>query len=167
MTFIENKQMIQTFLAHTAHPALGKGVGIRRPIRCENDFDAFRGKYGIKAGGKLCIPVVQQKSHRAPFFLELPHQVTSLLHDPGSYRFPSTAGKMNPAGAYFNEEQHIEGLQAHSFHGKEITGQELLLVLARDVHARCYGTENVGVKEEPCAVSTPLEWSSAQCDSQV
>jgi hypothetical protein len=42
----------------------------------QNDFDAFRGKHRIKAGGKLRITVVQQKPHRAPFFLQLPHQLT-------------------------------------------------------------------------------------------
>jgi hypothetical protein len=43
---------------------------------------------------------------------------------------------MNLAGAYLNVEEHMEGLQARGFHCKEITGDQLLLVLAETRLAR-------------------------------
>ena len=38
---------------------------------------------------------------------------------------------MNPASADLNKEEHIQGLQSQRFHREEITGQQLLLMLAQ------------------------------------
>jgi hypothetical protein len=56
--------------------------------------------------------------------------------------------EMNPAGANLDKEEHIQRLQSQRFHCGEITGQQLLLMLARDRPARCCAAGHVRVMAE-------------------
>ena len=42
-------------------------------------------------------------------------------------------GKMNAPGAQFNEEEDIQSLQPDRLHRKEITGQELALIVRHEL----------------------------------
>jgi hypothetical protein len=39
---------------------------------------------------------------------------------------------MNPTSADLDEEEHIQRLQPQRFHGEEITGQQLMLMLTQE-----------------------------------
>ncbi len=41
--------------------------------------------------------------------------------------------EMNLARAQFDEEEHVDGLQPDGFHGKKVTGQDLLLVMGHEL----------------------------------
>jgi hypothetical protein len=42
-------------------------------------------------------------------------------------------GQVDPSGADFDVEQHVQCLQSEGFHGEEIAGQELLLVVGHQL----------------------------------
>lgn len=112
-----SKHSSRTLRTHCSAYALA----IWSPIRRQNDFDALGGKHRIKGCGKLRVTVMQEKPHRAPFLLELPHQLTCLLGHPGCGGLRSAGSYMNPAGADLKKEEHIQRLQPQRFHGEEIT----------------------------------------------
>src|SRR5215472_13875539 len=132
VAFVDDQQVVQTFLPHATHPPLSISIGIWSSIGRQNHFDALRGKHRIKAGRKLRVTIVKQKAHSFSFLLELPHQLTGLLHHPGCCRMHCAASQMNLTDAYLNEEENIECVQSQRFHGEEITRQQLLLVLAQE-----------------------------------
>jgi len=132
MAFIEDEQMIQALLSHAAHPPLGIGIGVWSPIRCQDHFYTLRDKHGIKTCGKLRITIVKEKTHLFPFLLEFPHELASLLRHPSCRRVRGTSSQMNATRPKLDEEEHLERLQPQRFYGEEITGQQLLLMLAKE-----------------------------------
>jgi hypothetical protein len=56
--------------------------------------------------------------------------------------------EMNPTRADLEEEEDIPRLQGQWFDGEEITGQQVLLVLAQARHARCGSGEHALPQEE-------------------
>ncbi len=106
MAFIHDQQVVQTFLPHPAHPPFRVGIGVRRAIGRENGLDPFRRKHHI--------------------------MLPRLLPHPGRCRLQCAASHMDPAGADLDKEEYIQRFQPQCFHRKEITRQQLLLVLARD-----------------------------------
>ena len=132
MAFIHDQQVVQTFLPHPAHPPFRVGIGVRRAIGRENGLDPFRRKHHIIVGRKLRITVMHHKAHLLSFLLEFPQQLPRLLPHPGRCRLQCAASHMDPAGADLDKEEYIQRFQPQCFHRKEITRQQLLLVLARD-----------------------------------
>jgi hypothetical protein len=55
---------------------------------------------------------------------------------------------MNPTRANLDEEEHRERSQAPCFYGEEITGQQVVLVLAETRHARYCSAERARVLQE-------------------
>lgn len=98
-------------------------------------------KHRLKAGRKRRVTVMRHKAHHSPFLLQLPHELACLLGHPLS-RWPRGAARqMHPPHANLHEEEDRQRFQGQGFHGKEITRQEVLLVLAQEAPGVC-----------PCAV---------------
>lgn len=57
---------------------------------------------------------------------------------------------MHLAGAEFEEQEHIEGLQADGFQGEEVAGQDLVLVMAHEVTPTDGAAANA-CREDPVA----------------
>ena len=67
-------------------------------------------EHGVKTGGEFRITIVEEKTQYIPFHMELPRELTSLLHHPGCRGVDSAGCHMNSAGADLDEEEHIQRL---------------------------------------------------------
>lgn len=134
VAFVENQQMVETLVAQRADPAFGNRVGLRSAIGCQDDFDTFRAKDGVKRRGELGVPVVYEEAHgfdAGVSILEVPGQLTDLLGHPGLTGVCRTAGEMHATCAQLNEEEDVEGSQTEGLGGQEIAGEHLLRMRLR------------------------------------
>jgi hypothetical protein len=60
------------------------------------------------------------------------------------------ASQMNAAGADLDKEEDMQGLQVQWFYRKEITGQQLVVVLAEARRARYCSAGHAWVREAIC-----------------
>ena len=104
-----------------------------------NNAEPFTLKHVIKGITELAIIVMDQKVEGFFSVLELPHQLSGLLGNPGYIWIGCDAGKMHPARTQFDEEKHIKGLQSDGFDGEEAASQDLILVMV-DQSTSTHGT---------------------------
>lgn len=69
MPFIEEDDLIQTFLAHRSHPPFSERIRIRRLVWNVNNLDPFCFKYGVKRHWKLLVMIMNQIADRIFAFL--------------------------------------------------------------------------------------------------
>jgi hypothetical protein len=79
MAFIDNKQVVETFLADRTHPTFGKSIGIRRSNGDADDFDLLRDKHLFKGDGEFPIVVMEEKVNRWVSVFEFPAELSGLL----------------------------------------------------------------------------------------
>ena len=74
-----------------------------------------------------------------------------MLGEPDIVGVVSDASEMHLAGAEFDKEEHVEGLQADSLQGEKVAGQDLIFVMAHEV-TPTDGTVANACREYPVAV---------------
>jgi len=130
---IQEKDQIQAFFSDSPDPTFGVRIGIGCLEGGMNDVKGFTLKDDVKGTGELAIIVVDQETEGGFSGIKLPNQLSGLLGDPDIIGVVRNAGEMHSAGAEFDEEEHIEGLQADGFEGEEVAGQDLIFVMAHEV----------------------------------
>ena len=118
----QDKDMIQTFFPYRAHPAFGKGIGIRRKVGGVNNMEPLGLKNNIKGLGEFSIIVMDQETKRKILLAKFPNQLSGLLSDPDLVGVGSDPGKVDASGAQFYKEQHIDRFEPNYLHSKEIAG---------------------------------------------
>src|SRR5258708_28260576 len=83
MRLIEDQQFIEAFVAHRSHPALGKGVRIRRTHWGVNDVKSLGPEDCVERLGELRVIVADQEVMGRISACEFPDQLTGLVGDPG------------------------------------------------------------------------------------
>jgi hypothetical protein len=64
MSALPNERVIETIVAHSAHPPLGKCVGPRSPKRRTDHVGSLGGEDVIEAGAELRVSVVEDEPDR-------------------------------------------------------------------------------------------------------
>src|SRR5215211_261986 len=77
----EDKDPVEALVPERPHPALGMGVGVRRPDRRAYDPDALALEDSVELAAELAVAIVHQKAERLPV-AEVHDQVARLLCDP-------------------------------------------------------------------------------------
>jgi hypothetical protein len=122
MTPTPDQHPIQTLLPHRPHPALGERVGVRRLNRGLDDLDAVSGEDVVEGAGELCIPVTKEEPRggRALRPSHLYREFPCPLDDPSSVRMVGDASDPDLPRMQLDEEQDVEGLEAHGLHREEV-----------------------------------------------
>jgi hypothetical protein len=116
----DDQQPIQALGSHRADPALGVGVGVGCLHRRDQHLGALRPKH-VERAGELRVSVADEELQ----WPMLAHQqVAGLLGNPGAVRVGGHAGQVDPPGAHFDEEQHIQPVQPDRVHGEEVAGHD-------------------------------------------
>ena len=89
MSFVENKNFVQTFFSYSTHPALGESVGIGGLEGCGHDSEILRLKHGIKGIRVLGVIISNQATEVGFCLFKLPHKLSGLLSDPSTVRVGS------------------------------------------------------------------------------
>ena len=123
MTPTPDQHPIQTLLPHRPHPALGERVGIRRLNRGLDDLDAVSGEDVVEGAGELGIPVTKEEPRggRALRPFHLYREFPCPLDDPSSVRMVGDASDPDLPRMQLDEEQDVEGLEAHGLHREEVS----------------------------------------------
>ncbi len=129
MTFIDNEEMIETFLSDGAHPTFCISIGIWRSDRCTNHLNVLCSKDPVEGGREFGIVIMNEKSKRGCSLFDFPAKLARLLGDPsGSWMFGATRDVDAPS-SQFDKEQDIDGFQPECFDGQKITRQHLLPIM--------------------------------------
>jgi hypothetical protein len=123
MSLVVDQHSVGAFLADAANEPLGITVRSRGPGRNLDHVDVFGGEYGIEGSGELGVPVTDQEAERGDPFAQIHQEVTGSLSGPGRGRMSGHAEDVDPAGAYFHDEQDVESAQGDGVEGEEIGGQ--------------------------------------------
>ena len=129
MSSIEDENEIQAFFSGSADPAFRECVGVGSLERNIDDMKAFRLEDCIKGQAERAIVIMDQEPKRCISIGKFPDQLPGLLSNPELIGIGDDSGKVNTARAQFDEEEHVDGLKQDSFHGEEITRQDLLFVV--------------------------------------
>jgi hypothetical protein len=113
---------VQTLLPDRLYPALGDRVGIRRLDRGRNDLGAVGGEDVVEGAGELGIAVTEQESTRRVVLgtVHLHRERSYALGHPRSVRMVGDASNPNLPSVQFDEEQDVEGPEAHGLHSEEV-----------------------------------------------
>jgi len=95
----QDKDMIQTFFPYRAHPAFGKGIGIRRKVGGVNNMEPLGLKNNIKGLREFSIIVMDQETKRKILLAKFPNQLSGLLSDPNLVGVGSDPSKVDASGA--------------------------------------------------------------------
>jgi hypothetical protein len=99
-----DQEMVQAFPAHSADPALGDGVGVRRLDRCAEDLGADRAPEVIEGSGELAVAVAEQESE-AGLLIKRAKEIPGLLGDLGAGGVGGDTREMHSSGVQPDEEQ--------------------------------------------------------------
>jgi len=58
MPFIQDDQVVDTFLSYRPNPALCHSVRVRRVVRCLNDLNSLTLEHSIEAATELRVPIM-------------------------------------------------------------------------------------------------------------
>ncbi len=132
MPLTKDQDLVQTFLAHRAHPAFREGSGVGSLDRRTNDRDRLSSKHRIERRRKRGITVVDEDPHRHGAILHVPSDVPRLLDHPGPGRVGGAAGQVDTSAAHLDEAEDIERLQPCGFRREAGTGQDLVFVVPQE-----------------------------------
>jgi len=118
---IADQQPVQALGAHRAYPALGIGVGLRRPRWDLHDLDARGGEHRVERGGELRVPVAEQVSEPVGPLAEVHQQVPGGLGDPLPGGVGGDAGQVRATAVELDDEQHVQPGQSDRLDGEEVT----------------------------------------------
>jgi hypothetical protein len=97
--------------------------------RRDQHLGALRPKHVVERAGKFCVPVADEELQ----WPTLEHQqVAGLLGNPGAVRVGGHAGQVDPPGAHFDEEQHVEPPKPDRVYGEEVAGHDPGGLLAQE-----------------------------------
>jgi len=123
-----DRHPVQALLPGRPHPALGERVGVRRLDRGRDDPGAVGGEHVVVGAGELAVPVANEEPRCAgqPYAssFSVHRELSCLLDRPRSVRVVADASKPNLPRVQLDEEQHVEGLEAHGLHGEEVGGDD-------------------------------------------
>jgi hypothetical protein len=121
-----DQQPVQALLPHRPHPPLRVGVGVRRLDRCLDDLGPIGDEDVVEGAGELAVAVAYQEPRGGdvprPFHLD--RELSCPLDHPRPTRMVSDPTKSNSPGPKLDEEQDVEGLEPHGFHGEEVCGDD-------------------------------------------
>jgi hypothetical protein len=120
---VADQDPVQALGPHGAYPAFGVGVGFRRPRRSLEHLDAGGGEHRIERGSELAVTIPDQKTEPVGVLVELHHQVTGRLGDPGASGVGGDTGQVHPAVVKFDDKEYMESGQADRFDGQEVAGE--------------------------------------------
>jgi hypothetical protein len=60
VTFVQNEDPVETFIADSPNESLGIGIAPRRSPRCAQDSDSLRLEYLVEGGAEPVVAVVDR-----------------------------------------------------------------------------------------------------------
>jgi hypothetical protein len=124
MSLVVDQQLVGALFADAANEPFRVAVRPGCPGRDLDHVESFGGEHGIEGGSELGVPVADQEAKGSDPLTEVHQEVASGLGGPGCGRMSSHAQDVNPAGAYFHDEQDIESAQRDGVEGEEVCGQQ-------------------------------------------
>jgi hypothetical protein len=112
MPLIDDEEVIHTLLPYAVHPPLGIGIGVRRTIWREYDFQTLERQTPHQSWKETSRHDQPHKAYPLPCILLLPHQLPrQLASREVAASVHGTARQMNATGADLDKEEHIHRFQ--------------------------------------------------------
>jgi hypothetical protein len=133
----EDKNVVKALTAGCSDPALRDGIHSRASVGGLEHLHGLGPEYLIKAAAELGVAISDQEPCSDIAILQRPSQVPSLLEHPFLGRVISTASKMDPAGAEFDEEECVEAAEEDGIHREEVDRQNRVGIGRARSPAKC------------------------------
>ena len=84
------------------------GLALGACLGCHQHFGALRAEYVVEPTAERPVTVADEEAHRPALLAEHRERVAGLLGDPGGVGVGGHPGQVDPTGAQFDEEPHIQ-----------------------------------------------------------
>ena len=129
MPFVQDNDLVQTLFSHAAHSAFRVGIEIGRPRRQLNDLGPTGLDKGVECLAELAIAIGGNKPGQG---VMLNREIAQLLNHPLNVRMLCHIEQQETPPAQLHKEHNVERLQSRGGDGEEVTGPDIVFVLAQE-----------------------------------
>ena len=133
---VEDQQVVETLGADCPDEAFSDGIGLRGTNGCAENLDGLAPKHLVEPVREGPVAIANQKPEGLCAVSDRPGQLACALRAPQRGGMRRAAGEVDAATAQFNDEEHVQPLQADGLDREEICCEQTSPVHAHEVAPR-------------------------------